>query len=754
MVGAVGIRYASGIVGEIGFGQDGYNQTIFEENNITMSFTDCLPNENQTRWCDYGIAKNQQMMEVISAWGPLIYAGCFAATISSAIASLVGAPRVLQALAKDKLYPHIEFFAKGYGANNDPVRGYVLVFSISLVCILIGDLDVVSSLLSNFFVASYALINFSVFHSSITKSPGWRPSFKYYNMWVSLFGTILCIVVMFLMDHVTALVTFIVIICLYMYVSIRKPPVNWGSSTQAQSFVSALKTTQGLDKVDDHVKNYRPKIIVLTGDPETRPCLIDFANLITKRISLLTTTNIVNNSSANWKSIENLKKRSQLWLTENKIKAFHTVSRHTDFSEGVRATLELNGLGKLSPNMMMIGFKENWRMFPVEAEEYYKAIQTAFEMNLSVGILRVNGGMDISEIVGATERVNKILPRPESMLSMGSDRTGILPDDIYAPPSELSTGGIYAPPSSIYAPDSSIYAPPSDISLGSIYSPCSVGSIYAPMSVRSDISGTSNGTSRDSGLFLDASQLGKSMESGLNLPHDKKRRKRSSKMVMPSGLQGGNIDEAVIDKMVQFRDKSMMQGTVDIYWLYDDGGLTLLIPHILITRAKFSKCKLRVFFLCSKKHEVVKETMNMVKLLAKFRIEAEDVIIIDDATKKPRDDTRQAFEQMVRSKPYSSVKKFMTPAIVINDNDTEHSQIISESTLSKHKEKTNFHLRISEVVKEHSSNASLVVMTLPMVRKGHVAPLLYLAWLDMLTANMPPCLMVRGNQTPVLTFYS
>merc|ERR1719430_892065 len=122
------------------------------------------------------------------------------------------------------------------GANNDPVRGYILVFGISLLCILIGDLNVVSGLLSNFFVATYALINFSVFHASITKSPGWRPSFKYYNQWVSLLGTLLCVVVMFLMDHITALITF-----LYICVSVRKPDANWGSSTQAQAFVTALK---------------------------------------------------------------------------------------------------------------------------------------------------------------------------------------------------------------------------------------------------------------------------------------------------------------------------------------------------------------------------------------------------------------------------------------------------------------------------------------------------------------------------------
>ena len=80
-------------------------------------------------------------MELVSAWGPLIYIGCFAATLSSAIASLVGAPRVLQALAKDRLYPGLYIFEKGYGANNDPVRGYILVFVISFACIMIGMLE-------------------------------------------------------------------------------------------------------------------------------------------------------------------------------------------------------------------------------------------------------------------------------------------------------------------------------------------------------------------------------------------------------------------------------------------------------------------------------------------------------------------------------------------------------------------------------------------------------------------------------------
>ena len=80
-----------------------------------------------------------QSMETMAYFGSVIYAGCFAATLSSAIASLVGAPRVLQALAKDDIYPGLHIFAKGYGGNNDPYRGYLLVFLISVGCIMIGE---------------------------------------------------------------------------------------------------------------------------------------------------------------------------------------------------------------------------------------------------------------------------------------------------------------------------------------------------------------------------------------------------------------------------------------------------------------------------------------------------------------------------------------------------------------------------------------------------------------------------------------
>merc|ERR1711962_1079605 len=334
---------------------------------------------------------------------------------------LVGAPRVLQALAADKLYPKIEFFAKGYGPGDDPVRGYILVFCIALGCILLGDLNVVSGLLSNFFVASYALINFSSFHASITKSPGWRPAFKYFNPWVSLFGCFLCLGCMFLMEWVTAILTFVIICILYLYLHYNAPEVNWGSSTQAQAFVTALKSVQALTNIQEHVKNFRPKLLVLSGNPTHRVPLIDFANLLTKKLSILICSEVLTDEIP--KNTPKHREEVQMWFKHKKIQGFYDVLQNRSFAEGADACISLSGLGKLAPNMLLMGFKSNWAKDWSGAKEYLRVWNHAYSLKMSVILLRVRGGLDFSAHIVDEELVepenlfpeDTILRRPEGL---------------------------------------------------------------------------------------------------------------------------------------------------------------------------------------------------------------------------------------------------------------------------------------------------------------------------------------------------
>ena len=169
-----------------------------------------------------------KVMEMISGWGPIVTAGIFASTLSSALASIVGAPKTFQAVCKDNILPGIGYFAKGNGPGNEPRRGYILAFFIALAFTAIGKLNTIALIISNFFLIVYALINYAVFAASFGQSPGWQPSFKYYNMWVSLIGALLCVAIMFLISWWAALVTILIVCALYKYVDYKKPEVNIG----------------------------------------------------------------------------------------------------------------------------------------------------------------------------------------------------------------------------------------------------------------------------------------------------------------------------------------------------------------------------------------------------------------------------------------------------------------------------------------------------------------------------------------------
>lgn len=187
----------------------------------TNSVKDCKQGGSEK--CQFGLMNSDKVMIMIAPFSSIIYAGIFAATLSSALASLVSAPKVFQALCKDNLFPYIHIFGKGFGKSNEPRRAYILTYFIAVSCILIGQLNAIAPIISNFFLAAYTIINFSCFHASFSKSPGFRPAFRYYNKWTSLVGSVLCLCVMFIINWWTALLTFVLILFLFIYIHYRKP---------------------------------------------------------------------------------------------------------------------------------------------------------------------------------------------------------------------------------------------------------------------------------------------------------------------------------------------------------------------------------------------------------------------------------------------------------------------------------------------------------------------------------------------------
>ncbi|KAK3549037.1 hypothetical protein QTP70_028519 [Hemibagrus guttatus] len=380
--------------------------------NFGYNFSACAETK-----CPFGLMNNFQVMTMVSGFGPLITAGTFSATLSSALASLVSAPKVFQALCKDNIYKALHFFAKGHGKNNEPIRGYVLTFLIAVAFILIAELNVIAPIISNFFLASYALINFSCFHASYAKSPGWRPAYKYYNMWLSLFGAVLCCAVMFVINWWAALLTYAIEIILYLYVIVKKPDVNWGSSNQAVTFVNAVNNTLILSGVNEHVKNFRPQCIVFSGSPKTRPALLDLAHSFTKNFGLCITCEVfVGSPAERQQELSDHMEQNQLWLNQQKRKAFYAAVATDSFRDGAKGLLQSSGLGRLRPNTLMLGFKRDWKTAnTADVQAYIGVLHDAFDFEYGMVILRVNQGLDISHILTAQEEMERMLLEQQVM---------------------------------------------------------------------------------------------------------------------------------------------------------------------------------------------------------------------------------------------------------------------------------------------------------------------------------------------------
>ncbi|XP_038597036.1 solute carrier family 12 member 3-like [Tachyglossus aculeatus] len=576
--------------------------------------------------CAFGLANHYQTMSLVSAFSPLLFAGIFSASLSSALSCFVSAPKVFQCLCQDKLYPLIGFFGKGYGRNQEPLRGYLLTFLIAIGFILIAELNSIAPIISNFFLCSYALVNFSCFHASLTHSPGWRPSFRWFSPWLSLAGSLLCLLIMFLLTWWAALAAVLLVLLLLLYSSYRKPDVNWGSSVQASSYHMALSYSVSLTSVQDHVKNFRPQCLVLTGPPVQRPALVDFVGAFTKHISLMICGNVTAEPQGVRDSEDHVK-----WLNSRKIRSFYTVISAPTLRAGAQSLMQVSGLGRLKPNVLVLGYKHDWQEEPsVAVEEYVGVIHDALDSNYGVCVLRMPGGL--SRALRPRAHVNPLF--------LDSDR---------AVSRERGEGG---PERRTVPPDQQPRTP------------------------------------------------------------------------------------------FQFKQG---RRTVDVYWLSDDGGLTVLIPYLLTRRNKWARCPVRVFV--SSTPGQLEEKRNEIRsLLTRFRLGFQDVAVLPDLSGRPQEKSQKAFEDLVaphRCQEPPEDPPPPPPAGSISDQELQFNQRKSERQM-----------RLHEVLQQHSGEAALIVLSLPVAPRTACPGALYMAWLEMLSRGLaPPVAFIRGNQQDTLTLY-
>jgi amino acid transporter len=163
------------------------------------------------------LASDQMIMARIAVWGPIIPIGLACATLSSAVGSILVAPRTLQALGADGVAPGARFnriLGAGVGSANEPRNAAILTSILALVTVAVGNIDFVARIVSMFFMVTYGSLCAISFLEHFAARPSYRPSFR--SKWyLSLIGAVTCFLLMFQMDPGYALLSILVMAGIY-----------------------------------------------------------------------------------------------------------------------------------------------------------------------------------------------------------------------------------------------------------------------------------------------------------------------------------------------------------------------------------------------------------------------------------------------------------------------------------------------------------------------------------------------------------
>jgi amino acid transporter len=294
--------------------------------------------------------------------GFIVAAGVFAATVSSAIGSLVAAPRVLQALARDEIFAPIRVFARGTPGADEPRRAMCLTFAITLgVLWAAGDsedgLNQVAAIVSMFFLAAYGVTNGAAFIEAVGANPSFRPRFRWFHWTGGLLGGLGCIAVAVLVDWVAALVATGFIVALWFYVAQRGLSASFGDARRGFVYTRARNNLLRLQELPSDPKNWRPTVLVLTGNPHTRLRLVKYALWLEARRGVVTLAQIL---VGDLHELADERRRAMEdlagFIEEEQLPAFPETVVVPEFDAGLRIVLQAHSIGPIKPNLVLFGW--------------------------------------------------------------------------------------------------------------------------------------------------------------------------------------------------------------------------------------------------------------------------------------------------------------------------------------------------------------------------------------------------------------
>uniref|UniRef100_A0A4W5MYE4 Solute carrier family 12 member 6 n=1 Tax=Hucho hucho TaxID=62062 RepID=A0A4W5MYE4_9TELE len=298
-----------------------------------------------------------------SPW--VIVIGSFFSTCGAGLQSLTGAPRLLQAIAKDNIIPFLRVFGHGK-ANGEPTWALLLTALIAELGILIASLDLVAPILSMFFLMCYLFVNLACALQTLLRTPNWRPRFSYYHWTLSFLGMIICLALMFISSWYYAIVAIVIAGMIYKYIEYHGAEKEWGDGIRGLSLSAARYALLRLEEGPPHTKNWRPQLLVLLKLDEDAyvksPRLLTFASQLKagKGLTIVGTV-ITGNYLHSYGEALAAEQTLKHQMDKEKVKGFCQCIVANKAREGISHMIQSSGLGGMRHNTVVMGWPLAWR---------------------------------------------------------------------------------------------------------------------------------------------------------------------------------------------------------------------------------------------------------------------------------------------------------------------------------------------------------------------------------------------------------
>ncbi|XP_028275359.1 solute carrier family 12 member 9 [Parambassis ranga] len=306
------------------------------------------------------LQRDYSFLRDINIWHPFVTVGVYCSTISASMSNLIGASRILYALARDDLFGKVFSPAKKTSQGGNPWVSVLISWFLVQLVLFSGKLNTIASIVTIFFLLVYAAVDLACLALEWASAPNFRPTFRYFTWHTCVLGIIGCAVMMFLINAIYASASIAFMLLLLLLIHYLSPTSSWGYISQALIFHQVRKYLLMLDVRKDHVKFWRPQILLMVSNPRSCVGLITFINDIKK--SGLYVLGHVQLGDLNTLPSDPLQSQYDSWLSlvdHLNIKAFVNLTLADSVRHGIQHLLFISGLGGMRPNTLVLGFYDD-----------------------------------------------------------------------------------------------------------------------------------------------------------------------------------------------------------------------------------------------------------------------------------------------------------------------------------------------------------------------------------------------------------